>query len=215
MSKVTIIGATGFTGTNITRELVARGHEVTAVARDASKLSIEGTRQVSGNIEDLGFVKELLQGQDAVITAVHHRAHDGGPTLAEIIKPIAEAAHAAGARLGVVGGAGSLRVAEDGPRVFETPEFPEAFIPEATQAFETLKTLQSLPATIDWFYVSPAAGYGRHNVGTRQGHYRTGGEVIVKDEAGVSFISGEDFAIAFVDEIEKPAHKNERFTVGY
>jgi len=215
MSKIVIIGATGYTGTNITRELVVRGHEVTAVARDFGKLTVEGTRQVSGSIEDLAFVTDLVGGQDVVITAVHHRAHDGGPTLTEIIAPIAEAVHAAGARLGVVGGAGSLRVAENGPRVFETREFPEAFVPEATQAFETLKALQSLPESIDWFYVSPAAGYGRHNVGTRLGHYRLGNEVIVKDEAGVSFISGEDFAIAFVDEIEQPAHKNERFTVGY
>lgn len=215
MSKVLVIGATGYTGTNLTRELVSRGHEVTAVSRDIGKLIIAGAKPLAGNIEDLNFIKSAVQGQDAVITAVHHRAHDGVPTLGETITPIAHAVHAAGARLGVVGGAGSLRVADGGPRLFETPEFPEAFIPEATQAFETLKALQQLPNSIDWFYLSPAAGYGRHNVGEKLGHYRSGNEVIVTDDAGVSFISGEDFAIAFVDEIEKPAHKNERFTVGY
>lgn len=214
MSKVAVIGATGYTGTNITRELVARGHEVTAVARDISKLSVEGAIPVAGDVEDERFVNDLIKGKGVIVLAIHHQAH-GGRALHEMIRGIAALSYGAGARLAVVGGAGSLRIEEGGPRLFETPQFPDEFKGEATHAFETLKALKTLPAPINWFYLSPAAGYGKHNVGTRRGHYRTGEEVLLKDSQGDSFISGEDFAIAFVDEIENPRHKNQRFTVGY
>ena len=53
------------------------------------------------------------------------------------------------------------------------------------------------------------------NPGERTGTYRDGGDVVVTDDEGESFISGADLAVAVVDEIEDPKHLRERFTVGY
>lgn len=51
--------------------------------------------------------------------------------------------------------------------------------------------------------------------GTRRGTYRTGSDNPVFDENGKSIISVEDLSVAIVDEMEKPAHHRERFTVAY
>jgi putative NADH-flavin reductase len=120
-----------------------------------------------------------------------------------------------GARLGFVGGAGSLFVSEGGPRLFDTPEFPDAFLYEAQSQLRALDTLRASDSPADWFYVSPAAGFGSYAPGERTGHYRTGGEILLADENGTSFISGEDYAIAFLDEIENPSHSRSRFGVAY
>ena len=216
MSKVVVVGATGYTGTNICRELVERGHEVIAVARDTSRLMLDEVTPIEFDLEDTAKLAEVARGADAVILAVPHRAvREGGPVLADIITDVAAATAATGTRLGVVGGAGSLFVAEGGPRLFDTPEFPAEFRTEAMLAFDTLEAMQTLPANTHWFYLSPAAGYGSFNPGERQGKYRTSKDVLVSDENGMSFISGVDFAKAIVDELENPQHENERFTVGY
>ena len=47
------------------------------------------------------------------------------------------------------------------------------------------------------------------------GSYRTGGDVLVTQADGSSEISGTDFALAYVDEIEQHAHPRQRFTVGH
>jgi putative NADH-flavin reductase len=78
-----------------------------------------------------------------------------------------------------------------------------------------LERLRALPETVDWFCLSPAGGYGSWNPGERTGQFRVGGDVLITDVGGNSNISGADYAIAFVDEIDKPAHSRERFTVGY
>jgi putative NADH-flavin reductase len=51
--------------------------------------------------------------------------------------------------------------------------------------------------------------------GERTGHFRLGGDQLLRDAQGKSHISMEDFAIAMVDEVEQPAHSRQRFTVGY
>ena len=215
MGKVVIYGASGYTGGNIARELVARGHQVVGVARDASKISIDGVQAVAGNITDLALLAILASDADVVLSAVHHgRGFEGERGFASYIADIAKVVANAGARLGVVGGAGSLQVSEDGPCVYDTPDFPPQFQTEARGAFATLEALRKVNAG-DWFYVSPAGGYGSYAPGERLGTYRTAFEVLVTDEVGKSFISGEDFAIAMADEIETLRHQNIRFTVGY
>jgi hypothetical protein len=78
-----------------------------------------------------------------------------------------------------------------------------------------LDALRASDSPTDWFYVSPAAGFGSYAPGERTGQYRTGGEILLIDESGTSFISGEDYAIAFLDEIENPSHSRSRFGVAY
>ncbi|MEY2945260.1 MAG: hypothetical protein RL243_2 [Actinomycetota bacterium] len=210
MAKVVVYGITGFTGGNIAREAIARGHQVTGVARNVDDFSLPGATTVTGDIGDLAHFKATIAGSDVVVLALRHSS----PRIVDLIIPLAKATEEAGTRLAVVGGAGSLYVSQGGPRLIDTPEFPDAYKVEAGAALETLLALEANNVG-KWFYVSPAGLYGSFAPGTRTGHYRLGGDVLVTDAEGKSVIGGEDFAIAFVDEIEKNAHPNQRFTVGY
>lgn len=210
MSKIVIFGATGYTGANIAREAAARGHQVVGVVRNPEGKAIEGVGLIAGDISDTESYAQIFAGADTVVVAVHH----GNPRVVDLVHALMAAAKTAGARLAVVGGAGSLLVAEGGPHLIETPEFPDAYKHEAGLAWDTLTKMQQLD-DCDWFFVSPAAGYGSFAPGERTGSYRLGGDVLVSDAEGKSFIGGEDYAIAFVDEIEQKKHSNQRFTVGY
>jgi len=210
MAKVVVYGITGFTGGNIAREAIARGHQVTGVARNVDDFSLPGATTVTGDISDLTQFKATIAGSDVVVLALRHSS----PRIVDLIIPLAKATEEAGTRLAVVGGAGSLYVSQGGPRLIDTPEFPDAYKVEAGAALETLLALEANNVG-KWFYVSPAGLYGSFAPGTRTGRYRLGGDVLVTDAEGKSVIGGEDFAIAFVDEIEKNAHPNQRFTVGY
>ncbi len=215
--RVVVVGATGFTGGAITRELIARGHQVVGVARTTDALADQpNVIAEAGSIHDLNFVERVATGADAVVIAIPGRATEPSPALSEAIVGIAKTIARTGARLGIVGGAGSLFVAEGGPRLFDTPEFPAAFVEGSRSAYAVLQALQaSDDSTGDWFYLSPAAGYGKHDPGERLGHYRTGGDILVKDAEGNSNISQADYAIAFVDELETPIHHRCRFTAAY
>jgi putative NADH-flavin reductase len=135
----------------------------------------------------------------------------GGPDLDTIVSGLLDAV--AGARLGIVGGAASLLAAEGGPLVLDT--LPEEYKPESEANARVLDALRRASTTVDWFYLSPALSFGSWNPGERTGTFRLGSDVLVTDANGKSEISGADYAIAFVDEIEKPAHHQTRFTVGY
>jgi hypothetical protein len=210
MSKVVVFGASGYTGGNIARELVSRGHEVIGVARDGSKITHAGVQVLAGDLTDEAFFAEAINGADVAILAVHHRS----PEVSGLLPALLDLTTAASVRLGVIGGAGSLHVTEGGPRVIDTAEFPDAYKPEAGAAAASLDRLRELNRG-DWFFISPAGGYGKFAPGERTGSYRLGGDVLVTDAEGESFIGGEDFAIAVADEIETPQHHNVRFTVGY
>ena len=95
------------------------------------------------------------------------------------------------------------------------PSFTEEYKPEALEAIDILEDLAADDGRQDWFFIHPAGGFGAFNPGERTGSYRNGGDVIVTDDKGDSYISGADFAIAVLDEIEEPKHSRERFTVGY
>ncbi|WIE66260.1 NAD(P)H-binding protein [Curtobacterium sp. MCLR17_036] len=215
MTSIVVFGGTGYAGSAITSEALARGIAVTAVARDTSKLEpTDGLTLAQGDAFDADFVAEVTKGADVVVVSLHAVQADGSE-LKDRFQHFVDAAAAAGARLGIVGGAGSLRVAEDGPRLFDTEGFPDAFKGEAKSHAQVLDALRASDTEVDWFYVSPAAAFGGYNPGERRGTYRTTDEVLLTDAEGNSDISGADFAIAFVDEIETPAHHRARFGVAY
>ena len=118
-------------------------------------------------------------------------------------------------RLSFVGGAGSSLVAAGGPRLVDTPDFHEEWKAEALAHAAVLDALRETPAELRWFYVSPAALFGSFAPGEATGSYRTGGDLLVTKEDGSSEISGADFALAYVDEIEQGRHPRQRFTTGY
>jgi putative NADH-flavin reductase len=214
MAVITVFGATGYAGGHITDEALRRGHEVIAVNRTGSAQARPGLTPVAGSIDDEALLGDLAAKSDVLVVAIHG-ASDGQPYLAPLVPSLLKAAQEGGARIGVVGGAGSLKAAEDGPRLIDTPDFPDAYKAEAGSHALVLEALRGADSDVDWFYVSPAAEFGAWVPGERTGTFRLGDDVLVTDSDGKSFISGADYAIAFVDEIDTPAHRQARFTVAY
>jgi putative NADH-flavin reductase len=213
MSRIAVIGGTGYAGSHIVAEAVRRGHTALSVARTAASDRQEGVTYIEGSLLDVpGLVAEIA-GAEVVVVSVPARGEMAGllrPAVAELV-----AALPSGTRIGVIGGAGGSLAAPGGPRVIDLPSFTEEYKPEAFEAIGILEDLQAGGPSVDWFYVHPAGGFGMWNPGERTGSYRDGGEVIVTDADGESFISGADLAVAVLDEIESPKHIRERFTVGY
>lgn len=210
MAKVVVFGFTGYAGGAITAELISREHQVIGVSRNAAP--VEGVEVHAGSIFDEAVVREVAKGTDHIVVALR-AASD--PLLITALPLLSEVAIAEGARLSFVGGAGSLQVSEGGPRVFDGADFPEAFLPEARSHGEILEALRAGDGTLDWFYVSPAASFGAWNAGERTGSFRVGGDVLMSDASGESAISGADYAIAYVDELEQNAHNRSRISVAY
>lgn len=214
MSRIVVFGGTGYAGSNLVREAVSRGHDVCVVTRNAPTEPIDGAQYVVGDARDAASVRAAVDSADAVLTALSPRGDMTG-RLVEAVEVVAGAARDAGARLGVVGGAGSLRTHEGGPYVVDTPGVEEEYKPESREMVALLEWLRAEDSGLDWFFVSPAVIFGSFAPGERTGTYRVGGDVPVYDADGNSVISGADFAVAFLDEVEAPAHRRERFTVGY
>lgn len=201
--KIALIGASGNAGSRILAELVRRGHEVTAVARNAEKVpALPGVTAKAGDVFDQEGLAKLLAGHDAVISSVHFTASDP--------RKLIEAVRASGVtRYLVVGGAGSLEVAP-GLRLVDTPEFPAQYKAEASAGGDFLTLLRG-ERELDWTFLSPSALFVP---GERTGKFRLGTDQLLVGEGG-STISFEDYAIALVDELESPRHSRARFTVGY
>ena len=201
--KIALIGASGRVGSRLMAELVARGHTVTAIARRPEEIEArEGVTAVAGDVFDQQALAGLLAGHDAVVSAVPFRASDPAILIAAV--------RAAGVkRYLVVGGAASLEVAP-GRRLLDNPNFPAAFKEEATKGAAFLDQLRRV-TDLDWTYLSPSANF---EPGERTGRFRLGKDQLLVGPDG-SRISFEDFAVALVDELERPAHVRERFTVGY
>ena len=214
MARITVLGGTGYAGGHIVSEAAKRGHEVTSVSRTAPASAIDGVRYLHGSVLDANLLSQALADADVVVSAVAPRGELEG-RIEEAVAGIAAAAQQAGVRLGVIGGAGSLHVSADGPRLYDTEVFPEAYLPEARAMGAVLDALRVSPQALDWFLVCPAVGFGGYAPGEATGKYRVGGDVLLADDQGVSFISGADLAVAIVDEIETPRHRRQRFTVAY
>ncbi|MDV8010174.1 MULTISPECIES: NAD(P)-dependent oxidoreductase [Rhodococcus] len=212
MSKIAVFGGNGFAGSAIAKEAASRGHEVTVVARSAQ--SGTDTNVVQGSVHDNTIVEQITADNDVVVVAIPAREIDG-KRLLDAVTPLADAAARNGARIAVVGGAGSLLVAEGGPRVVDTPDFPDAYKGEALAHADVLDALRATDSNVDWFYVSPGAAFGAHAGVAPKGSFQVGGDILLTDAEGNSAIAGEDYAHAFVDEIETPAHRRQRFTVAH
>jgi hypothetical protein len=204
MSKIAIVGASGNVGTQLVAEALRRNHIVTAIARDPSKLGQHaGLELKSVDLHDTKAFESALKGHDAVISSVRFE----GLRPSAIIEPV-KAARVA--RLLVVGGAASLNVAP-GQRLLDSPHFPAQYKAEAGAAAAFLDALRH-ERQLDWTFISPSAEFVSSE---RTGTFRVGKDDLLKDANGRSWISYQDFAIALFDEIERPVHSRQRFTVGY
>jgi putative NADH-flavin reductase len=206
--RIAIIGASGYTGAKITAEALARGHQVTAIVRNTERLAPHARlTAVKGNVTDAEALCTLLAGRDVVISAFNPGKDDTGRGTRSIIEA---ARRAQIERLVVVGGAGSLEVAP-GQRLVDQPEFPAAWKEGALRTAAFLDALRAVPA-LNWTFLSPPA---KLVTGERTGRYRIGGEQLLTDGSGESWLSLEDYAVAMIDEVERPRHLRQRFTVAY
>jgi len=190
-------------GSRLAAELLSRGHAVTGIALHVPPEVHPGLTILQADASKPESLAPRLQGHDAVISASRFVTSDADTLIAAV--------KAAGAkRLLVVGGAGSLEVAP-GKALMDADGFPKAFEAEAKAGARFLERLRA-EASLDWTFLSPSADFAP---GKRTGHFRLGGDQLLTDANGKSHISMEDFAIAMVDEVERPAHSRRRFTVGY
>jgi len=213
MARIAVIGGTGYAGSNIVAEAVSRGHTVVSVARKVPAERVEGATYVEASLLDVPGLVAELEGVDVVVLTVPGRGDMAGKVRSSVAELVAALPDSV--RIGAIGGAGGSLVAPGGERLVDQPSFTEEYKPEALEAIGILDDLQATPESRDWFYIHPAGGFGVWAPGERTGSYRDGGDVLVVDENGDSFISGPDLAVAVLDEIETPKHSRERFTVGY
>jgi putative NADH-flavin reductase len=211
--KVTVIGASGWLGGTIAREAIERGHDVTAVGRNAERLSsIEGARQVVADLDDDRSLVEAVAGSDVVVAAVTDRSTEDRSRIPEAARTLLRVLPEAGVdRLAFVSGGGSLEIAP-GVRTVDAPGFPAEYRNEALAQAEALEILRA-SHSVEWTYMSPPP---HHLVpGEKTGVYRTaaGDSPVINDEGEARITSG-DFASAFVDEIENNHFARRRFTAG-
>ncbi|GAA3608035.1 NAD(P)-dependent oxidoreductase [Agrococcus terreus] len=213
MARITVLGATGFAGGWIAKEAAARGHELTLLSRSAPQDAPAGARVLQGSALDGDVLAQAIDGADVVVGALSPRGDMAGKVLG-VYTEVAERLAGTDARFLVVGGFGSLK-GEDGVRIVETPAFEPAYKPESEELLAAYEALAATP-DLDWTYISPAGEFGGYiEDQTRRGAYRTGGEQAFFDADGRTAISGPDFGLAVVDEIEAAAHVREHISFAY
>lgn len=205
--KIAIFGGTGAVGSRVVAEAVRRGHAVTALSRRRPTQPLpDGAAWQQGDAADPAAVAKAAAANDVVVAA-HGPTREPGGNRAAYVDTIRTLAGNVGAtRLVVVGGAGSLLVAP-GVRLLDTPDFPAAYKAEALVGADALAALRSSGPEVDWTYLSPAPEL---TPGERTGTYRVGDDSPVGES-----ISYDDYAVALVDELERPAHRRTRFTVAH
>jgi len=215
--KIVVFGATGNVGQRVVTEALGRGHEVVGVVRDPDAVQSPDRRVklVKGDATNADSVAKIVRGADAVVSAISPRPNARGlpaPSLAAnsraLIKGLRDARVK---RVLYVGGASSLEVAP-GKALADTPDFPEIYREEAREGREALTIWRNEAKGLDWTYLSPAVEIAP---GKRTGKYRTTDDKILVDDKGKSFITFEDYAVAVLDELERPQHIAKRFGVAY
>ena len=216
MKKVSVIGATGFVGKQVVKELSDRGYAVIAIARDITKVeqatNVTAARGDVNNVEELA---KILEGSDAVINTFNPGWTN--PNLYDDFlngsKNIEKAVEKSGVkRLITVGGAGSLFIGDQ--QLVDGPDFPADIKPGALAARDYLNEIKKNDK-LDWTFFSPAIEMHPGTAGVRKGSYRTALDNPVFDENGRSILSVEDVAVALVDELEQNNFVKQRFTAAY
>jgi putative NADH-flavin reductase len=213
--NIVVFGAAGKAGQRITREAAGRGHHVTAVARRAGELSHlpAGVVARTGSATEPESVRELAKGADALVLAIGGEDTSVWERAARTVVEALSRMSGEAPRLIHMGGGATL-LAPDGTRFLDSPSFPAEFRASAMGQEKALEYYRALRSPkVRWTYVSPPPVH--FAPGEKKGVYRTATDHPVTDAQGRAAISYEDFAMAIVDEIEKPRFVNTRFTVGY
>ena len=217
MANVVLIGATGFVGSAVLNELLSRGHKVTAVVRNSAKLpQSDNLTAMEEEVASVDAIANIAKGKDAVISA--YNPGWSNPDIKRLIEvnypQIVEAVKKGGVgRLLIVGGAGTLFV-KPGLRVVDSGAIPAEIMDGVRPLGNFYLHYLIKEHDLDWVFFSPAGAFDEK--GSRTGKFRLGKDDLVIDpKTNSSHISVQDYAVAMVDELEKPAHHKERFTIGY
>lgn len=220
--RILVYGATGKVGTHVVDEALERGHVVTAVSRDPSRIQQQhdNLSAVVGDLLDSISIANLVIDQDVIIVSV--RGIVGKPKIPEnaiqrigvekvvnVLRDFGDDAP----RLIHVGGSGTLEVE---PGVLYADKIPKLFLPKSLEveiqgqvlALEYLRTVND----VSWSYATPAKNFTN---GKRTGTFRIGGDTVLEDSRGRSRISRRDFAVALIDEAENADFVQQRFSVAY
>ena len=213
--RIAVVGATGWLGGAVTREALARGHEVTAVGRSAERLGeLADVATTSADVTDRASLAEAIAGHDAAVVAVTDRSGPERSVIPAAARSVIEAAPRAGVeRVAFVGGGGSL-ASPAGGRYVDQPGFPEQYKAEALAQGDALALFRAAPEELDWTYLSPPP----HNLepAEKRGGYRVAaGDQPVLDADGDSGITSGDLAAAMLDALERHEFSRQRFTAGY
>lgn len=201
--RIAVYGGAGTIGSRIVAEALGRDHAVTVLSRRPTNGVPPGAVARLGDAGDADDVAKVASEYDVIVAAIGpSRTGERVERFLDALRVLAT--NVATRRLVVVGGAGSLFVAP-GLRLMDSPGFPPAFRSEALAQQAALDQLRSGGGFVDWVYISPAP---LTTPGQRTGVYRMGSDDVLGD-----YISAEDYAVAVVDEIERPRHRRERFTV--
>ncbi len=213
--RIALVGATGFIGSKILAEAVSRGHTVTAICRNPEKIAPqENVRTRAVDVNDAEALADAVASHDIVVHAcappreMEMEAKIAAQTA--ITTNIIAALKARGIpRILAVGGAGTLLI--DGVRSMDRPEFPKQFEGGA-KATAVVKELLEEEHDFDWTVLCPSTMIVP---GERTGKFRLDFDDLIVMPDGTSKISVEDYAVAFVNELEHPMYTGHRFTVGY
>lgn len=219
--RIAVVGATGMVGSRVVAEALARGHSLTVIGRATARLAPLGDRAElrEADVFDPASISHAVHGADLVVAAIRL------DVVGDSVDAAASAAHNVSAvhgllrglswasipRLILVGGAGSLKV-PPGVRFVDSPDFPDRFRPHSLAQAAGVAALSVSDTSVAWSCICPPF---RLAPGERTGRYRVGDDHLLRDDEGVSAISAEDFAVAIVDEAERPHHGGLVFTVAY
>jgi uncharacterized protein len=213
--RIAVIGASGWLGGTVAREAMARGHEVTAIARHPDRLTeLDGADHRATDATDAAALTGVIADQEVVVASVTDRSGPDRSVIPAVARALIAAAPAAGvSRIAFIGGGGSL-LAPDGTRFVDSADFPAEYRAEALAQAEALELLRAAPAPLDWTYLSPPA----HDL--QPGEKRGGYQVRADDRPvtatdGTNSITSGDLAAAMLDELEHPQFSRRRFTAGY
>ena len=213
--KIILIGSTGFVGSHILDEALERGHEVHAILRDINKMTkthpnlflIKADVMEEAELEDI-----FNTGYDAVISA-YNPGWSNPDIYNDFIlgyKSILNALNNAKLkRIIIIGGAGSLIM--NGSKLIDDNKFPKAIYNGAKAASDLLDTLYAEEDFLDWTMISPAINLID---GKRTNTFKLGKDSPVFNSENESVISVQDLAAAAINELEKPEHIRDRFTLG-
>ncbi|WEV26305.1 NAD(P)H-binding protein [Streptomyces sp. 71268] len=198
MSRIVIFGAGGRAGRQAVAEARRRGHEVTAVVRDAARYqgpADAGVRIAVGDVTDTARVTALAAGHAAAInvTAVYGAGTDPGAFFPASARALVAGLGAAGVGRLVAAGIATLLPGPDGRPLLDAPGFPAEFRPFCLAHAAGRDVLRAAGDEVDWVYVSPSGDFDHD--GARRGRYAVRPHGDLADQ-----ISYPDFAIALLDE---------------